>query len=317
MRFATSSQQSGGLITFITGSVHGRTYLEAFGMRFSLIVATVNRTDQLERLLRSLASQSFTSFQVILVDQNTDDRVKIIADAFSDRMTILRLQSEKGISRARNRGLPEATGEIVAFPDDDCWYSSDVLERVDAWFSGHPDFAFLSTCATDTDGNFVAGRWLPHSAEINRTNVFRTHISFSLFFRQDVIRAVRGFDEQLGLGGKIGSEETDCVLRVMSMGNRGWYERSLAVYHPARVFDASPAVRDRAFTDGLGFGYLLRRHRIPFSFALYLCIRPAGGWLLNVFRRGPLGRVYLATLLGRLEGYFGPQSRLSSPVLMD
>jgi len=286
-------------------------------MRFSLIVATVNRTDQLERLLRSLASQRCTSFEVVLVDQNTDDRVKVIADAWSDRMTIRRLQSEKGISRARNRGLPEAIGEIIAFPDDDCWYAPDVLERVDAWFASHPDFAFLSTCATDTNDKPVAGRWLPQSAEITRSNVFRTHISFSLFFRQGAVRAARGFDEQLGLGGKIGSEETDCVLRVMSLGNRGWYDRSLAVFHPARVFDASPAVQDRAFTDGLGFGYVMRRHKIPLPHAFYLCIRPAGGWLLNILHRRTLARVYRATLLGRLEGYFSSQARLSAPVLMD
>jgi glycosyltransferase involved in cell wall biosynthesis len=286
-------------------------------MRFSLIVATLNRTDQLDRLFRSLANQRCTSFEVVLVDQNADDRVKVIADAWSDRMAIRRLQSEKGLSRARNRGLPEAKGEIIAFPDDDCWYAPDILERVDAWFAGHQDFAFLSTCATDTDGKLVAGRWLPQSAEITRSNVFRAHISFSLFFRQGVIRAARGFDEQLGLGGKIGSEETDCVLRVLSLGNRGWYERSLAVFHPARLFDASPAVRDRAFTDGLGFGYVMRRHKIPLPQALYLCMRPAGGWLLNVLSRRPLARVYRATLLGRLEGYFSSQARLSAPVLMD
>lgn len=283
-------------------------------MKFSLIVATVHRTEPLVRLLASLAGQTCRDFELILVDQNPDDRVKVLADAWSGRMTILHVRSEKGLSRARNLGIVAAAGEIVAFPDDDCWYAPETLQTVDTWFAVHPEFGFLSTSATDEDGQLAAGRWLPASAEITRSNVFRTHISFSLFFRKSAILAAGGFDELLGLGSgsKFGSgEETDFVLRVMSFGNRGWYERSLAVFHPARLPDSSPTAQKQALSYGLGFGYVLRRHKFSVLTVLYLCLRPAGGWILSVLIFRPIARVYLATLRGRLDGYFSSQARTS------
>ncbi len=91
--------------------------------RFSLIVATIARTDELRRLLVSLTQQEFSDYEVILVDQNEDDRIQNVIVEFTDRLTLIRISSPKGASRARNSGLPKASGEIIAFPDDDCWYS--------------------------------------------------------------------------------------------------------------------------------------------------------------------------------------------------
>jgi glycosyltransferase involved in cell wall biosynthesis len=280
-------------------------------LRFSLIIATIGRTSELSRFLASLERQTQRSFEVIVVDQNGDDRLVPVLAPWISCFQIRHLRSERGLSRARNHGLAEATGEIITFPDDDCWYAPETLERVKAWFSAYPEFGVLSTCATDEYGKLAAGRWLPASTEITRGNVFRAHISFSLFFRQSSIRAAMGFDERLGLGSgsKYGSgEETDCVLRVMSLGYRAWYERSLAVFHPARLPDSSVAAKSRATSYGLGFGHVLRHHKIFFPRAFYLCLRPAGGWLINVILRRPLSKIYLATLRGRLEGYFSPEA---------
>ena len=275
--------------------------------RFSLIVATLRRTSELSRLLASLERQTHRSFEVIVVDQNEDDRLVPVLALWRSHFPIRHLRSKKGLSRARNHGLTEASGEIITFPDDDCWYAPDTLEKVEAWFAAHLQFGVLSTSATDESGRLAAGRWLPASTEITRGNVFRTHISFSLFFRRIAISAAMGFDEHLGLGSgsKYGSgEETDCVLRVMSLGYRAWYERSLAIFHPARLPDSSSAAQSRAMSYGLGFGHVLRHHKIFFPRAFYLCLRPAGGWLISILLRRQLAKIYFATLRGRLEGYF-------------
>jgi glycosyltransferase involved in cell wall biosynthesis len=108
--------------------------------RFSLIV----RTSELRCLLESLTQQGFVDYEVILVDQNDDDRVQELMDEFLDRVPLKRTSSPKGASRARNVGLSLASGDIIAFPDDDCWYPRDLLKNVDWWFQTHPKYAILA-----------------------------------------------------------------------------------------------------------------------------------------------------------------------------
>ena len=73
--------------------------------RFSLIVATITRTHELKRLLESLTRQEFSDYEVILVDQNHDDRLQDVIEEFFGRVPVLRISSPKGVSRARNKGL--------------------------------------------------------------------------------------------------------------------------------------------------------------------------------------------------------------------
>ena len=66
-------------------------------MRFSLIVATIGRTEELVRLFHSLECQTHRDFEAIIVDQNTDDRLIAIIREFGQRFTIQRLTSDPGL----------------------------------------------------------------------------------------------------------------------------------------------------------------------------------------------------------------------------
>lgn len=275
---------------------------------FSLIVATMGRTQELNRLFVTLSEQSCRDFEVILVDQNPDERLCPIVATWQSHFEIQHLRSEPGLSRSRNKGLTVARGELIAFPDDDCWYPSDTLQKVKAWFECKPEYDLLSGCARNEEFRLTSNRWMPVSCEVAPKNVFRTGISFTLFFRANAIARVRGFDETLGLGAgtQFGSgEESDCVFRLLAAGSRGWFNRDLTIHHPDKAQDVSEAARVRSHSYGIGFGYLLRKHRLPLLYSLYLCTRPAGGWLLALARRKPTADIYRATLMGRLEGYLG------------
>src|SRR5450756_1841604 len=109
-------------------------------MRFSLIVATLQRTTELRRLFASLERQAYRDFEVIVVDQNPDDRLLPIIGAFAAKLTIRRLTCAPGLWRARNVGLREAKGDIVSFPDDDCWYDGGLLAIVNQRLTDHPEW---------------------------------------------------------------------------------------------------------------------------------------------------------------------------------
>ena len=103
-------------------------------MKISLVVPTINRVRELERLFRSLIAQR-EDFEVIVVDQNPDDRLVPLVDSYRKHFPIEHLRaSQKGQSRARNIGLRHIQGDIFAFPDDDCVYSDGLLTAVSRLF---------------------------------------------------------------------------------------------------------------------------------------------------------------------------------------
>src|SRR5258706_3480193 len=103
-------------------------------MRFSLILATINRTAELEIFLNSLKLQTFRDFELIVVDQNSDYRLAPILENYAGVFPINNLRSEKGLSRARNKAIMAAGGAILSFPHDDCWYSPNLLGEINCFF---------------------------------------------------------------------------------------------------------------------------------------------------------------------------------------
>ena len=233
--------------------------------RFSLVVATLGRTVELAQLLRSMINQNRTDIEIILVDQNEDALIESILAEIPSRISVVKLrQSEKNVSAARNAGMDAATGEILAFPDDDCWYPADILNRVDEWFRQNRQYSVLAVGALDDEGVMSGNRWIQKACDINALNALRTTFCSSLFISAvDRSRKVR-FDERLSRG-----EETDFILRLLGTGLRGRFDRTMHIHHPRRDMLSGTVSRTRARSYGAGMGRLVRRHSL---FLLWLCL---------------------------------------------
>ena len=258
---------------------------------FDLIVATVGRVDELRRLFASLERQTNQDFRVLVVDQNDDDRISGVLDA--QPFEIVRLTSPPGLSHARNAGLQEANGEFVAFPDDDCVYPDDLLERVAVRFARDARLDGLSGRA-DTSAS-----WVQTPAILTRENIWNRAISYGIFLRRSSIEQVGMFDERLGLPLSSG-EEIDYLIRAVDLGARIEYDPTLVVHH-------APEARSRielAARDGASIGYILRKHRFPPQTLARMLVRPVGGAVLACLKndRQQAG-FHVVTLRGRLRGY--------------
>jgi glycosyltransferase involved in cell wall biosynthesis len=249
---------------------------------FDLVVATVDRVAELGQLLDSLDRQTHQDFRVLVVDQNDDDRVQDVL-ARHPSLRVERLRAPRGLSRARNEALSHLQAEVVAFPDDDCTYPDDLLERVAGRLAG------------GLDG--LTGRepsWTTDAAVLTRDNLWNRAISFTIFLRREVIERVGSFDEKLGLPYSSG-EEIDYLIRALDTGARIEYDPAVVVMHPRKDVELK-AVGAR---DGSSIGYILRKHGYPASVVARMLLRPAGGLVLEPRRAG----FHLATLRGRLRGY--------------
>ena len=104
-------------------------------MKVSLVMPTINVTTELELFLKSLRTQTYKDFELIVVDQNEGNEAFEIVKDYEEEFKIKYAKSdEKGLSLNRNRGLVLMEGEIVGFPHDDCEYQPDTLEKVVAFF---------------------------------------------------------------------------------------------------------------------------------------------------------------------------------------
>ena len=272
--------------------------------RFDLVVATVDRVDELGLLFASLARQRHRAFRVLLVDQNDDDRVEDVLREHGS-LDLVRLRAERGLSRARNAALAHIRADLVAFPDDDCVYPDDLLECVARRFAGDPGLDGLTGRETDTRGS-SSPSWASDPAVLTRENLWNRAISFSIFLRAPLVASVGSFDEQLGLGAGTrwsSGEEIEYLVRALDSGARIEYDPDVVVPHRGPMLEASE-LRGVGARDGASLGYILRKHRYPPRTVGRMLIRPAGGALLAL-ARGDRRRAsfHAATLRGRLAGY--------------
>lgn len=272
-----------------------------------LVVATVGRRIELERFLESVAGQSYRNVRVIVVDQNQDDRLDPVLERFEGTLSILRLRSGRGLSKARNVGLKHISGAIVAFPDDDCWYSADLLEKVVQMLAAHPDLAGMTVRALDARGRPSSMLWDRSAGPIGRYNIWRRAISFGIFLRSSAVEAVGGFAEDLGQGAgtRWGSgEESDYLLRILETGSWVQYEPSLHVGHESPTPTLTAVDRRKAYEYGLGHGRVLKLHRYPIWFVAFRVVQLfAGSVAFLLTAKLARARFYFAMAVGRAAGW--------------
>ena len=248
----------------------------------SLIVATKGRPTPLRDLFASLEAQAFRDFEVIVVDQNADDRVGA-PDAEGWRFPVrhLRTPRESGLSRARNSGLTHARGSVMLFPDDDCWYGphflGDALDRMAALGAD-----VLSGRAAADDGRDINGRFEQAVTRIDRATVWTTGIEWVVFFKREVLEAVGGYDPDIGVGASTpwqACEGQDIMLRALAAGYACVFDPAVFGHH-AELDIRSPDMRRKGRAYARGLGYVLRRHGYP--------KRQVANWLLRPLVRGGL-----------------------------
>lgn len=129
-------------------------------MRFSIIVPVYNADKYLSKCIDSILSQSYTDYEVILVNDGSTDQSGTICDLYksSDNRVVVLHQTNKGQSVARNNGIKLATGQYLLFLDsDDWWNSNDLLKKINDNITDDIDIVFfgLQKVITNNDRELV------------------------------------------------------------------------------------------------------------------------------------------------------------------
>ena len=237
-------------------------------MKFSLILATVNRISEVEIFCQSLAKQLYSNFELIIVDQNRGTELDLIVSKYSQLFSVIYVKtSEKGLSRARNIGLKHASGDWIAFPDDDCMYYPYTLNEVNQLALKNPTTDILAGRIIDMNGVDVIRKWKKKIFSINRFNYYHSICSVTIFTKMNPVF----FDEKLGAGTQNGScEDVDYIYTLLENGKTVKYFPSIEIWHPHQSDVDLPVGKIVSY--GRGFGFFIRKHLNFFNFCFFLLI---------------------------------------------
>jgi cellulose synthase/poly-beta-1,6-N-acetylglucosamine synthase-like glycosyltransferase len=190
----------------------------------SIITPAYNAARFIDQTLESVLRQTFTDFELLVVDDGSTDETAAIVEAFARRDPRIRLsrQRNQGIAVARNTAMAGARGRFFALLDsDDLWFPTYLIEQLDI-LARHPDIDVLSANAINFGTSFD-GEPLLDIADPNRLRYLsllkliqaEDSVSILSIFRREVVDAIGGFDISLSR-----SEDYDFWLRAAVAGFR-------------------------------------------------------------------------------------------------
>ncbi|MBT3583708.1 MAG: glycosyltransferase [Halobacteriovoraceae bacterium] len=111
---------------------------------FSVIIPTYNRSATLRRAIDSVLAQSYQNFELIVVDDGSQDQTPQILEEYLERKVLSVITTQnKGVSCARNCGVQSASGNWLAFLDSDDEWLADKLERQSELLLKRPELSLI------------------------------------------------------------------------------------------------------------------------------------------------------------------------------
>ena len=111
----------------------------------SVIIPTFNRAHKIARAVASVLYQTFTDYEVLVVDDGSEDATSEVLQLFRSRVKCIHHSKNLGVSAARNTGITESHSPLIAFLDsDDYWLPGKLAAQV-SFFSEHPEAVACQT----------------------------------------------------------------------------------------------------------------------------------------------------------------------------
>jgi glycosyltransferase involved in cell wall biosynthesis len=181
--------------------VAGQVAKQAQEVAVSVVIPTRDRWGLLATTLESVLEQRGVGFEVVIVDDGSQEHAPPIAPFDDPRVRILRHHRSRGVASARNAGIDAARGGWIAFlDDDDIWAPDKLRSQLDVARSAGASFAYASVLLVREDTGAVARAEAPPadrlSALLRAYNAVPAGAS-NLIVEAKLVRAVGGFDPGL------------------------------------------------------------------------------------------------------------------------
>jgi len=210
-------------------------------MKVSVIIPTYNRAKLVKRAILSVLNQTYKDFELVVVDDGSFDNTKDVLRSINDlRLKTIFLDKNMGVSAARNIGINESTGEVIALLDsDDEWLE----KKLETHLAFHIQGQFIISQTEEV--------WIRKGKRVNPKNIHRKKAGWifepslklclvspsCVMFNRELIRQVGLFDENLAA-----CEDYDMWLRVSLRYPVGLCPYPLVVRYGGRVDQLSSKI---------------------------------------------------------------------------
>ncbi|GCE02107.1 glycosyltransferase family 2 protein [Embleya hyalina] len=241
--------------------------------RVSVIVATRERPELLAACLRTLLWQTYPDIELIVVDNapTTNRTASVVRGGCAGLVRYVR-EPRPGLALAHNRGIAVATGELLAFTDDDVLADPGWVAALVAGFARAGWPACVTGLILPAELRTPAQLMLHHHAGLAKGfepilydprtppadplfpfTAGRFGSGANMAFRADVLRAMGGFDPATGVGTPArGGDDLLAFFRTIVRGHRIGYEPGALIWHRHRADRAAVAAQVRGYGTGLG-----------------------------------------------------------------
>lgn len=218
--------------------VNSETWSITTGLKFlpkvSVIICVYNGVDRVWKAIESLANQSYSNYEIIVVDDGSTDGTTQLLERYSDIANIVHAK-HRGLSHARNLGAATATGEIFAYTDDDCEADRDWLSWIVRGYAeqnvdsmGGPN---IPPTPQDEDEAVVAAS-IGAPTHILLSDNEAEHIpGCNLTVTRKAFEAIGGFHETYRVAG----DDVDFCWRLEAAGFKIGFHGAAFVWHRRRT----------------------------------------------------------------------------------
>jgi glycosyltransferase involved in cell wall biosynthesis len=180
--------------------------------KVSVIIPTYNREQFILRALNSVSKQSFTDYEIIVIDDGSKDNTRQLLGPYMDKLKYI-YQENAGISAARNQGIQEAKGEYIAFLDSDDIWAPEKLEHQVKVLDTHKKVGIVYVRMPILNEKGVRVGMKPAGASGKNfkelLQIWGDLPTSSVLIRKECFIKVGGFDKTLTI-----SEDTEMWLRI-------------------------------------------------------------------------------------------------------
>lgn len=197
---------------------------------FSIVIPYYNKANYIQRCIHSILNQSFTEYEIIIVnDGATDDGLTFLSKIKSEKIIVIS-QDNQGVSEARNTGIKKAKNQFIAFLDaDDCWHTN-YLETVKQLIDKENNVKIIG-CNYSRNSDFLS---INHN-EIDYfkfEDYFKVAIKNTYFTSSSTIIESRFFKQNKGFNSMLKSgEDSDVWFRAVASGGNAFYIKNTLVYY--------------------------------------------------------------------------------------
>jgi glycosyltransferase involved in cell wall biosynthesis len=206
----------------------------------SVIIPTYNRAEVLPRSIESVLNQTFSDFELIIVDDaSTDATQKVVNSYNDDRIEYIRHSENRNGSAARNTGIRSARGEYIALLDsDDEWDPLKLEKQVSQLRSRSSEWvANYCRATTQRDSRLIEiiSNILSHDAKHEgQKEIIKGLLTLSGFIhggstiiaKREVVEEIGGFDESFER-----NQDVEFTIRLAREGKIGYVDQGLVVLH--------------------------------------------------------------------------------------